>query len=705
MKDIKEHIYNGVNLISKQNTKVKSSFVGIRGKLIGFFCIPVLLIVLLGLISYQISAKESVRAYEKSISTSFEVASGYFNVIFCGIEAKSLQLALNDNLKKYYSGYYKKDKPAEMEVINNETVNTLGVKVADQFIDNIFIFADYGSGIATKSDIPSQFYNEFLSYPEALEYLESGETHYYLASHEEMDKKLKLNSSTYSFSLIRSLESSNRKKIGYILVDVKKSGMEEILERLRMEEGAIYGIVLRDDKELAAGMIPEGFQFTHQEFFGAALENLRQAEAGQIDYQYVEYKGEEYLYACSMIGDSQFMLNAMIPKAAIMRQTVKLRNITLIVVAIAGAGAILIGTYVALGISNIIHSINEKLSLAAEGDLNVEVRTGRRDEFQTLVGGITSMIQSMRKIVLQIAGISKEVSVSVSEVSNSSELILKGTGEISMALSDINTGIVQQSEDTQNCLYQMEQLVGQINSMTDNTHEIEVMTGSTKAVVGKGIIIMDELGAKVKDTSSITANITEEIKYLERESRNIESIVATINGISEQTNLLSLNASIEAARAGEAGRGFAVVADEIRKLADQSTKSAAQIGRIIEQIQLCTKKTVGTAKRAEVIVQSQEEKLKDTIAVFADINLHVESLTGKLFIIGEDIKKIEEAKTNTLGAVESISATAQETSAATNTLDMTASQQLAAVERLNHTASQLHRNIQSLEDAVHVFRV
>jgi methyl-accepting chemotaxis protein len=274
-----------------------------------------------------------------------------------------------------------------------------------------------------------------------------------------------------------------------------------------------------------------------------------------------------------------------------------------------------------------------------------------------------------------------------------------------MAVSDINAGIAQQAEDTQSCLYQMEHLVVQINSVTDNTRNIEMMAGSTKEVVGRGIVIVDELGAKVKDTSDITSNIIEEIEYLERESMNIGSIVATINSISEQTNLLSLNASIEAARAGIAGRGFSVVADEIRKLADQSTKAAGQIGKIIHQIQLSTKKTVGTARRAEEIVHSQEAALGDTIEVFADINRHVENLTSKLDIISDEVKKIEEAKTNTLGAIESISATAQETSAATNTLDMTASEQLKAVERLNDTAGKLLQYVQILEDAVGAFKI
>jgi methyl-accepting chemotaxis protein len=178
-----------------------------------------------------------------------------------------------------------------------------------------------------------------------------------------------------------------------------------------------------------------------------------------------------------------------------------------------------------------------------------------------------------------------------------------------------------------------------------------------------------------------------------------------MNEITEQTNLLSLNAAIEAARVGAAGRGFAVVADEIRKLAVKSSTESGRIAAVIEKIQQKTRNTVDAARKAESIVATQEGALKDTVKTFDDINRHVENLTSNLAKISLGIEKIGKAKDDTLSAIESISATLEETVAASTEVSTTAENQLSSVEQLNNAALRLGSDANNLEETVKIFQI
>ena len=528
---------------------------GIQVKLIGAFMIPVILFVIIGFMIYSKCSTTLNSTYEASANTSVGTLEEYLGLGFENIELMATRLSINSAITSYYTGSEVKSESMLMDTkvaLSNEST-------ADKFIDHIIVCAKSGTACSEKGAIRGDVYNAFVESEEGKNVeSEIGMGSMWISSHPAIDEVTGYDSDEYALSLVTVLKNNSNKSVGYIIIDVKTSFIQDILDNAQISDNSIKGFVLEDGSQVLSG--DSDIKFTDTDFYQEALagENLQGSKE-------VSYEGADYLFTYSRIEGTNMLVCAMVPQKEIMAGAQAILRYTLIAVAICAVIAIVVGSVLASGISKAIRKVNRVLKKTSDGDLTGQISMKRKDEFNVLSSSITNMIGSMKDLILKMTNVSGHVSDSAVQVGTNSEVLLEVTKNITEAVDYINSGISQQAQDTESCLEQMNGLAERINVVHENTDEISEIAQEAQGAIENGMVIVANLGEKVQGTTEVTETIIREIRELNKESIAINSIIGTINEIAEQTNLLSLNASIEAARAGEAGRGFAVVSEEIRK--------------------------------------------------------------------------------------------------------------------------------------------
>ena len=685
-------------------------FSGIRFKITVAFIVPVVLMIGLGVISYNRSAEALTSNYESSSKSTLDTAASYMNLIIETIRTASYDISVSTIAREYYGQTYAKDAYKESTVFSTLRTEIESRKIANKYIRNIAFVANYGNAISTALSYLDDSIYENVRKLDCAKRTDK-EDFIWLGNHPELDDYI--GTSRYAFGIMRKAYNMKFRQIGYVVVDVDYDEIANHMASINMGENAILALITPDGREISYKNIPvsdeaEGeanASLDTEYIVNSELYDKILASEENDGSEYVEYNGEKYLLLYNKLESQGFMMVSLVPESYIIADADETARLTAAAVAATALIVIVIGFILSTSMGTTIRKIMNGLEKASTGDLTVDIHTRRKDEFMILCESTNQMLGNIRALINKADTVAKALGNASERVGGNSGILLEETKSITTSISDVEQGIVMQAKDAENCLTRMDDLSKKIGVVSENTGKIADIADVTKSTVSDGLATIDTLQDKVKATTQVTAEVISNIEDLEKASQSIANIVGAINDIADETSLLSLNASIEAARAGDAGRGFAVVAESIRKLAEQSLNSVNEIRNIVGKIQKQTVDTVEVAKQAELIVNSQEEALKATIDVFHDIDKHVSGLAENLSQISAGIDEMEGAKKDTLAAIESISAVAEETASAVTEVNEAAGRQLEAVKKLNNESEELISRSEDLVEAINKFTI
>ena len=677
---------------AKPITNDKVNFLNsIKVKLFVAFLVPIALFVVTGILIYSKCSNTLIENSETSTYTTLSTLNEYFE---SGFEAASLiatRLSINETVINAYSS------GATTTMANDAKVAVSNEATADYLVAYITIIGEDNDTASSKGVLSGEAYQAFVDSPAGQLVAASDKRITWIGSHPEMDEVLRYETSDYALSGVMPFTDRFNKPAGYIIIDIKTEYVADILTNANFGEGSIVGLVNSDGSETTSGK--EDFAFFAQDFYQEALST---GESGSKDQK---YSGTDYSYVYTPVESTGGMVCALVPKDNILSGVKTIQIYLVVAIFICAVFALVLGNLIANNIAKAIVLVNKILKKTSGGDLTSTLNLNRKDEFKALSFNLTNMIVSMKTLIQKMMHVSGTLSESAGTVSDNAQLLFDVTKNITDAVGYIDDGISQQSTDTESCLNQMSDLATKINVVQQNVSEIDNLTATTKSAVNDGMVIVTDLSSHVNDTTNVTKEIIEEINVLNQDALSINEIIETIEDIAEETDLLSLNASIEAARAGEAGRGFAVVADNIRKFAERSNEAAGEIRKIVGALQNRMAHTIKTAGKASEIVAQQETSLNSTINIFSQIRDHVAQLSHDLENINSSIEGMELAKNDTMLAIESISATSNETEAAANELSKSVERQLHSVEELNEAVRHLQENALDLDTSVSIFKI
>ena len=350
-----------------------------------------------------------------------------------------------------------------------------------------------------------------------------------------------------------------------------------------------------------------------------------------------DVNGEASFIASSYIASMGWYLIAQVPEdevfALLEASTYQTYTWTALIVIFFIVFAIIVAASVSRPIARVadmLRNIGE-----GEGDLRQRLPVKGGDEVAMLAKGFNSFVGKIQCSVTEVAETSEQLSLSARSILNQAQ--------------QTHTDSQLQKDQTMMVVTAINEMAATVNDIAANAAQASDAAKDTDTGSTSGQRVVTQARETISQLSSDVEALGEVIESLATHTKSIDSVLDVIRAVSEQTNLLALNAAIEAARAGEAGRGFAVVADEVRNLASRTASSTNEVQAMIDKLQSEANRAVGAMAQSRssslegvAAVDEASQSLitiSEGIAIISDMNIQVAAATEEQSTVVENINR------------------------------------------------------------------
>ena len=346
------------------------------------------------------------------------------------------------------------------------------------------------------------------------------------------------------------------------------------------------------------------------------------------------------------IEDTSWAIVSAVPSSLLSNMIIKVMIVTFVSAIILIALFSALVYYIISKAINPVTKVTERITDISKGDFTVKIVPEGNNEITTLSESLNEYIEKMRTTLNSLSNISGAMNSRAGECFDISHILSDANQNQGESIERLNTTLSDMNASIEDIAHAATDLAATSSQLASNAENVKMLCDETLEASAKG---KDEMEVMTKNVSTLNETINELTTLIRATAKSVEEITGitdTINAISEQTNLLSLNASIEAARAGEMGKGFAVVATEVGALANQSSNATETIRRLVEDI---TKNIVDINKKADICARDMEACMSGVEGANESFNLiygDVAKATDGINEIASGIERINDVASN-----------------------------------------------------------